>query len=85
MNFKLLDLQVIELLQQDARVPRSRVAQLTGYPEPTVRQRIKRVTASRVMKPVAVVNPEAFNYSMVVDIFCQVAPTQQDQVLSALT
>jgi Lrp/AsnC family transcriptional regulator for asnA, asnC and gidA len=80
----LLDRQIIEVLQQDARMPSSRVAQLTGYPERTVRQRIKRMITSGVIKPVVVVNPDAFNYSMVVDIFCQVDPTQRDQVLSAL-
>jgi Lrp/AsnC family transcriptional regulator for asnA, asnC and gidA len=52
--------------------------------ERTVRHRIKRLIAEEVIKPVAVVNPAAFGYDLVVDIFCEVDVTCQDQVIEAI-
>jgi Lrp/AsnC family transcriptional regulator, regulator for asnA, asnC and gidA len=85
MKHSLLDRQIIECLNQDARMPSSRIAHLTGKPERTVRQRINKMVSSGVIKPVVVVDPAAFDYNMVVDIFCQVDPANIDQVLSSLS
>lgn len=84
MKNKLLDRQIIELLNQDARMPSSQVAHLTGIPERTVRQRIRKMISSGVIKTVAIVNPSAFDYTMVVDISCQVDLAQREQVISSL-
>lgn len=84
-NLKLLDRQIIEILQKDARQPSSSIAASIGQPERTVRQRIRKLVDNGVIRPVAVVNPEAFDYGMVVDIFCQVDISLRDQVLSAIS
>lgn len=84
MNLKRYDRQIIELLQQDARLSSARVASLIGMPARSVRQRIHKMIASGVIKSVAIVNPEAFDYNIVVDIFCQVEPTRREQVVDAL-
>lgn len=79
------DRQIVELLNQDARMPSSRIAQLLGIPERTVRQRIKKMISNGVIKAVAVVNPLAFGYNMIVDISCQVDLAHRDQVLTSLS
>jgi Lrp/AsnC family transcriptional regulator for asnA, asnC and gidA len=52
-----LDARVIELLQQDARMPILHIAKQLGVPEATVRRRVNRLVSSGVLQFAAWVNP----------------------------
>jgi Lrp/AsnC family transcriptional regulator for asnA, asnC and gidA len=79
-----LDQEIIRLLNRDARLSSSSIARLTGASERTVRHRMNRLLSEGVLRPVAVVDPGAFGYTMAVDIFCQVDMAQRDEVLRCL-
>jgi Lrp/AsnC family transcriptional regulator for asnA, asnC and gidA len=79
-----LDQEIIRLLNQDARLSSSSISRHTGASERTVRHRMSRLLSEGVLRPVAIVDPRAFGYTMAVDIFCQVDMAQRDQVLRCL-
>jgi Lrp/AsnC family transcriptional regulator for asnA, asnC and gidA len=78
------DRQIIELLNQNARMHSSKISQATGIPERTVRYRINKLLAEGIIRPVAVVEPEHFGYTMIVDIYCQVDMALRETVLKSL-
>ena len=78
------DRQIIELLNQNARMHSSKISQATGIPERTVRYRMNKLLADGTIKPVAVVDPERFGYTMIVDISCQVDMALRETVLESL-
>ena len=52
-----IDRAIIEHLQQDGRVPYTRLGAAVGLSEAAVRQRVQRLTDAGVMQVVAVTNP----------------------------
>jgi Lrp/AsnC family transcriptional regulator for asnA, asnC and gidA len=52
-----IDRSIIEQLQQDGRVPYTRLGAAVGLSEAAVRQRVQRLTDAGVMQVVAVTNP----------------------------
>ncbi|HLF90696.1 MAG TPA: Lrp/AsnC family transcriptional regulator [Anaerolineales bacterium] len=79
-----LDRQLIRRLNQNARISSAELAREFGTSERTVRHRIQRLINEGILKPVAVVNPAMFGYTLVVDIFCEVEVSERERVVKAL-
>ncbi|MDI6768203.1 MAG: Lrp/AsnC family transcriptional regulator [Anaerolineales bacterium] len=73
-----LDLQIVELLMEDGRMPAAEIARQVGISERTVRYRIERMVTDGLIKISAIVNPKSFGYSTVVDVFLEV---ESDSIL----
>lgn len=56
------NLRIIELLQEDGRMPFSTIADKLGVSEGTVRNRVKQLRDDNIMQISAAVLPEAFGY-----------------------
>ncbi|HVN53031.1 MAG TPA: Lrp/AsnC family transcriptional regulator [Anaerolineaceae bacterium] len=78
------DQKIITVLSQDARATTSRIARETGIPERTIHHRIKRLKEEKLIRTVAVVNPEAFGYTLAVDMFCELEIGSMPQAIAAL-
>lgn len=79
-----LDYQILQALHQDARIPAADIARLTGANERTIRKRIERLVTEGVVRLTAILEPAAFGYLTAADIFIEVEPAQEDQVIQAL-
>jgi Lrp/AsnC family transcriptional regulator, regulator for asnA, asnC and gidA len=79
-----LDHKLIRRLNRDARLSSAELAREFGFSERTVRHRIQRLITEGILKPVAVVNPLAFGYNLVVDIFCEVEVHKRENVINAI-
>ena len=55
--------RIIELLQQDGRRPYAEIGRAVGLSEAAVRQRVQRLTDSRVMQIVAVTDPRQLGFA----------------------
>jgi DNA-binding Lrp family transcriptional regulator len=79
-----LDYEIIQALHQDARVAASEIARITGANERTIRKRIDRLVNEGVIRMSAIVNPHAFGYVTAADIFLEVDPANEDDVIQTL-
>ncbi len=69
-----IDLEIINLLMEDGRMPSAEIARrIGGITERTVRYRINRLVAAGIIRVSAIVNPRALGYSVVADVFIEVA------------
>lgn len=82
--FDQMDYQIIRLMNRDAGLPASEIARQIGANERTVRKRIERLVAHGAIRLVAVVDPHVFGYVTSADIFLEVEPEQEDEVLQQL-
>ncbi len=73
------DVQIVNLLLEDGRMPASEIARRIGVSERVVRYRIDQLVENRVIQVSAVVNPEAFGLSIKADVWLEV---ESDQILS---
>jgi Lrp/AsnC family transcriptional regulator for asnA, asnC and gidA len=60
-----LDRKLIEILQEDARIPNAEIAERVGSSEPTVRRRVDRLIREQIIKVVAVAQPFRLGYDVV--------------------
>jgi Lrp/AsnC family transcriptional regulator for asnA, asnC and gidA len=67
------DKAIIRLLREDGRRSNAEIARQVGTSQPTVRNRIARMTAGGLMKVAAILNPSAHGYAcdVVLGIKCQ--------------
>lgn len=79
-----LDRQIIQYLNQDARLSSAEIARQLDVPERTVRYRINRLIDDDVIRPVAVVNPAAFGYTLMIDVFCEVDAGLQSEIVATI-
>ena len=79
------DLQIIDLLLEDGRMPAAEIARRIGdISERSVRYRIGRLTEDGLMRVSAIVNPRKFGYPIVADIVIEVETSHIQQVAEAL-
>jgi DNA-binding Lrp family transcriptional regulator len=83
-KFDPLDQAIITYLNRDARIPSARIARDLGVAERTVNNRIKRLVETKVIQPIAVVNPASFGYTIAVEIYCELEVGHQDQAIEAI-
>jgi Lrp/AsnC family transcriptional regulator for asnA, asnC and gidA len=68
-----IDLQIIDLLMEDGRMPAAEIARrVDGSSGRAVRYRIERMVAEGIIKVCAVVNPKKFDYTIVADVVIEV-------------
>jgi len=79
-----LDRAIIHYLNGDARISSAQLARELNVAERTIRYRINRLITEKIIKPVAIVNRQAFGYDLVVDIFCEIDIGQQEAILTAI-
>jgi DNA-binding Lrp family transcriptional regulator len=79
-----LDYEILQALHQDARIAASEIARITGANERTIRKRIDRLVNDGVIRMSAIVNPHAFGYVTAADIFLEVDPANEDEVIQTL-
>jgi Lrp/AsnC family transcriptional regulator, regulator for asnA, asnC and gidA len=79
-----LDYQIIEILQENARLTNADVAERVGSSEPTVRRRIERLLQNKLIRIVAVAAPFDLGYSVVAILNIQIDHSQLDKIEEAL-
>jgi DNA-binding Lrp family transcriptional regulator len=79
-----LDYQIMRELHSNARVSAAIIARNTQSNERTIRKRIDRLIQSGVFRLTAILDPETFGYVTAADIFLEIDPTHEQQVLDSL-
>ena len=79
-----LDYQIIQILHRQARTAASEIARQTGTNERTIRKRIERLVEDGVIRLTAVLNPLPLGFVTAVDIFLEVDPEREDEILAQL-
>jgi len=79
-----LDYRIVCELRKNARASASDIARGVDANERTVRKRIDRLVALGAVRLTAVVEPKVFGYGISVDIFLEIAPDHEEEILSAL-
>ncbi|NPV85024.1 MAG: Lrp/AsnC family transcriptional regulator [Anaerolineae bacterium] len=79
-----LDYQIILALHADARMPAADIARKVGANERTVRKRIQRLIDTKAIRPTVIVEPDAFDYVTATDIFLEVDPKWEQEIIARL-
>ena len=79
-----LDKAILELLNQDARLPSTQIARRLGVANRTVHNRIQRMLEDKIIQPVCIAKPAAFGYTLAVDILCEIEIGFVDQAIDAI-
>ena len=82
--FDELDRSLITLLQEDARASAPVLARRLDANERTVRKRIDRLVRLGAIRLTAVIEPRVFGYGISIDVFLQVDPAREEEVLARL-
>ncbi len=83
-SFDQLDYQILSALHRNARASAAEIARQTGANERTVRKRIENLLRLGVMRLTAILDPAHFGYVTAADIFLEVEPQHEEQVLKEL-
>ena len=78
------DFEIIKFLGKDARMSNTEIAERLGISEATVRNRIKKLVAKKIIQNIAVINPEALGYHFHSHIGIQVDYQKIKDVAEAL-
>jgi len=72
-NCDRIDLKIIDLLMEDARMPAAEIARRVGggISERVVRYRLERLVREKIISLTAVVNPKSLGYSIVADVWLE--------------
>lgn len=76
-----IDYQIIKLLKQDARMSSSKVAKVLGINERTARRRIDRMLETGAMRISAILEPNDFGYTNIIDMYMQVEEDKLEEVI----
>ena len=81
-----IDCEIVNLLMKDGRIPASEIARTLGdVSERSVRYRIERLVAERVIRISAIPNPNMLGYSVVADVFIEVESGLIEEIAKRLT
>jgi len=80
-----LDSRIIELLQQDGRMPYREIARKLGVSEGTIRFRANRMFQSGALTVIAIADPFRLGYRILAFTLLKVAPERQEHVIKTLT
>lgn len=83
-NFDEIDFLILKELKKDARVSASVIARKLEANERTIRNRIDRMIDQGAVRLTAIVDPKAFGYTISLDIFLEIAPEQEHEILEIL-
>jgi Lrp/AsnC family transcriptional regulator, regulator for asnA, asnC and gidA len=80
-----IDLQIIDLLMEDGRMPCAEIARrIGGITERVVRYRLERLLKEKVIQISAIANPKAIGYLVVADVLIEVEPARILEVANQL-
>lgn len=80
-----IDLQIVELLLEDGRMPSAEIARrIGGISQRVVSYRIDRMVKEKMIKISAIPNPKSFGFHVVADVFVEVEPGSIKDVATAL-
>jgi Lrp/AsnC family transcriptional regulator for asnA, asnC and gidA len=80
-----IDREIVNLLQEDGRIPNTEIAKTIGISEGTVRTRLSRLINEKYIQIVAVSNPIKLGFQIVGTIRVHVDITKLDKITGALT
>lgn len=80
-----INLEIVELLMEDGRMPAAEIARQVGISERAVRYRIEHMVADGLIKISAIVNPKSFGYSTIADVFLEVESVSILEVAKKVT
>ncbi len=80
-----LDIEIMQLLQQDGRVPYSAISRALNVSEATVRYRIKRLIEEKIVSITAYINYEKLKFSSIACIELEVTPAFFEETIFTLT
>lgn len=83
-DFDRIDVQIVNMLLEDGRMPASEIARRVGASERVVRYRIDHMVENAVIQVSAVVNPEAFGLTIKADVWLEVDSDQIPSVARRL-
>ncbi len=81
-EFDRLDQRIIKMLRADARISASEVARALNANERTIRKRLDRLIRQGAIRLSAIVDPDAFGYTIAVDILLEVDPESEERVIA---
>ncbi|MBN2047976.1 MAG: AsnC family transcriptional regulator [Anaerolineaceae bacterium] len=79
-----LDYLILQELKKDARKSATEIARCVNANERTVRNRIDRMVELGAVRLTAVVEPKMFGYTISIDIFLEIAPEQEQEIIERL-
>ena len=79
-----LDRKIIEMLQRDGRASHAKMARDLGVSEGTVRRRLSKLLQDRVIRVIAIAEPEQLGYDTSAFIGLQVDPARVESVATVL-
>lgn len=80
-KFDKIDLEIINLLMEDGRMPCAVIAKrIGGISDRAVRYRIGQLHENRLIKVRAIPNPSSLGYNVIADVFIEVEPGNVDEV-----
>ena len=83
-SFDELDHQIILELHADVRKSSSEIARKVCANERTVRKRVERLVEMKAIRPTVIVEPEVFGYITATDIFLEVDPQYEQDIINKL-
>jgi DNA-binding Lrp family transcriptional regulator len=82
--FDNLDYQIIQELRHNVRADAAKIARAIGANERTVRNRIDQLINREAVKLTTIINPRAFGYVTIAEVFLEVDPEHEEEVLQRL-
>jgi Lrp/AsnC family transcriptional regulator for asnA, asnC and gidA len=79
-----IDRKILEILDKDARASNREISRLLGVAEGTVRNRVKRLIADKVLKFGAIVTPAALDLNCTAFVRLAVSPSEVSSVSAHL-
>jgi len=83
-DFDELDYRILKELKKDARKSASEIARVVGANARTVRNRIDRMAESDAVRLTAVVDPATFGYIISIDVFLEISPDHETEIIQSL-
>jgi DNA-binding Lrp family transcriptional regulator len=80
-RFDSLDYCILQELHRDGRAPATEIAVRVGADARTVRNRILRLVELGAIRLTAIADPSAFGYQTAADIFLEVDPTREPELI----
>ncbi|MEO1768739.1 MULTISPECIES: Lrp/AsnC family transcriptional regulator [Enterococcus] len=77
-----IDYHIIKLLKDDARMSSSKIANKLGINERTARRRVDRLLETGAMRITAILDPNDFGYTNIVDMYMHVEEEKYEQTLT---
>ena len=81
LGFDSLDYQIIQEMCRNVRADAAKIARAIGANERTVRSRIDHLVNLGAIQLAAIVNPRAFGYVTMVEVFLEVDPQREQEVV----